>query len=204
MINCCAGNPVNDAGDFEDEIKMTADWRTLPDLVLLSIVDFLCPEDVARLGQACRRFHSLVPRFLVMRGKDFHVQGPTYHQSVTVGAPPEVYFDGPPFTCAVKKLTMSLVWKDQGWGNLKGEIYMKLMRPAATGADVVVENRRLFGIAKHQEERAKAVLSDSPVVRQVQSGDFYRFMRNVGSGGGHELTVKKFRVVAWLSKNSDV
>lgn len=193
VLNCCAGDPENEDSDFEDEVKMT-DWKGLPDLALLHIVDLLCPEDVARLAQTCRRFHSLLPRFLVIRGKDFHVRGPTYQQSVTVGAPPEIYFDGPPFTSAVKKLTMSLVWKDQGWGNLKGEIFMKLMRPAATGAEVVAEKRRIFGIAKHHEESASAELSDSPVVRQAQPGDFYRFMRNVGSGGGHELTVRKFRV----------
>jgi len=83
VLNCCAGDPENEDSDFEDEVKMT-DWKGLPDLALLHIVDLLCPEDVARLAQTCRRFHSLLPRFLVIRGKDFHVRGPTYQQSVTV------------------------------------------------------------------------------------------------------------------------
>ena len=176
-----------------------------PHLVLLHMANYLSPEDTVRLAMTCRRFYSILPSFIVMNGKDFHAVGPTYEESVRKGAPPELYFDGPPLTTTVKKLTMSVVWKDQEWGNMKGEIFIQLMRPFETKGrlwgknkelKMVAEKRRVFGIAKHHQEEAKAEIVDDDVVALSQPGDFYRFMRSIGSGGGHTLTVKKFRAVA--------
>ena len=174
--------------------------EALPDLVLSRLSVFLSPEDTTRLAQTCRRLHSVLPRYLVMRGEDFKIRGPSGGHWA-----PELYFDGPPLASAVKKLTMSLTWVDQGWGNRKGEIFVKLIRPTrrrlrrSNAEEVLAEKRQLFGIAKHEEEDAKAELVDHPVVSTAQRGDFYRFMRNAGGGGGHTLRVKNFRVVATLS-----
>ena len=177
----------------------------LPDLVLSHLADYLSPEETARLSLTCRHLHDVLPRFTVMRGDDFEIYGPSRGHWA-----PEPYFDGPPLPSTVRKLTLSLKWTDQGWGNRKGEIFMKLMRPVASGGrrggtsrrgsdtQEVAEKRRIFGIAKHQEETAKTEISDDPVVALAKRGDFYRFMRNAGGGGGHSLTVKNFRVVATL------
>ena len=173
----------------------------LPDLVLSRLADYLSPEETARLSLTCRHLHDVLPRFTVIRGKDFTIYGPRGGHWA-----PELYFDGPPLTSTVRKLTLSLKWEDQGWGNRKGEIFMKLMRLASgdsasrqsSDAQEVAEKRRLFGIAKHQEEEAKTEITDDPVVALARPGDFYRFMRNAGGGGGHTLTVKNFRVVATL------
>ena len=166
-----------------------ANLEKMPDLMLSHLAEFLSPEDTTRLAQTCSRLHSVLPRYMVMRGKDFNIRGPSGGHWA-----PEPYFDGPPLTSTVKKLTMSLTWKDQGWGNRKGEIFVKLMRPSTSrdsGANEdldlveVVEKRRLFGIAKHQEDKAVTEITDDPVVTLTQPGDFYRFMRNAGGGGGH-------------------
>ena len=179
---------------------------TLPALVLSHLANYLSPEETARLSLTCKHLHDILPRFTVMRGDDFEIYGPSGGHWA-----PEPYFDGPPLPSTVRKLTLSLKWTDQGWGNRKGEIFMKLMRPVSTvasgdrsggasrrGSDAqeVAEKRRIFGIAKHQEETAKTEISDNPVVALAMRGDFYRFMRNAGGGGGHTLTVKNFRVVA--------
>ena len=98
---------------------------------------------------------------------------------------------------------MSLVWKDQGWGNLKGEMYVTLMRPPEEQnheAEVVAEKRRVFGIAKHSEEKALAEVTTDPIVTLAQPGDFYRFMRIIGGGGGHSLTVRNFKAIATLTQ----
>ena len=169
----------------------------LPELVLLHIAKFLCPEEIARLSQTCHRLQSIMPRFLIIRGEDFRIQGPSFGHWA-----PELYFDGPLLSKAVRKLTMSLLWKDQGWGNRKGEIFMKLMRPSSSSAnndfEAVAEKRKIFGIAEHEEKKDRVELSLHPVVKLAQPGDFYRFMRNAGGGGGHTLTVANFRVVATL------
>ncbi|KAJ7362036.1 hypothetical protein OS493_013124 [Desmophyllum pertusum] len=185
----------------------------LDDLVLRHIISFLDPEDIVRLGRTSRRMYSLTPRVIltteVWKGEDFHV-------SAAIVCPSELYFDGPVLCSSVKKLTMSVIWKDQGWGNKKGEIFMKLMRPDARCLPSpkstlalspperepieIAEHRQLFGIAEHYRKRAQTVISDHPVVSKARSGDFYRFMRYVGCGGGHQLDVKDFRVVATVCR----
>lgn len=176
-----------------------AGLSVMPDLVLMRVADFLCPEDTVRLAKTCRRFYSILPSFLVMKGEDFHVLGPGRNAP---SRPPELYFDGPPLTSTVKRLNMSLVWKDQGWGNLKGEMYVTLMRPSEKETEEVAVKRRVFGIAKHSEEAAKSEITAEPILTLAQSGDFYRFMRIVGGGGGHSLTVKKFKAVATLTQTN--
>ena len=182
----------------------SANMDSLPEVVLLRISEFLAPEDSARLSQTCRRLYELLPRFLVMRGEDFSVRGPSYEQSVRHGAPPELYFDGPTLRTGVKNIHLSTRWKDQGWGNLKGEIFVRLMRKiqeTPENFEQIAEKRKVFGIARHRWSDAKAKLGENEaVVSNAQAGDFYRFMRNVGSGGGHQLIVKRFRVIATLSK----
>ena len=180
----------------------------LDDLALIHITRFLDPEDIVRLGRTSRRIHSLMPQIIPTneewKGKDFFVSGPYI-------CPNELYFDGPVLSGSVKKLAMSVLWKDQGWGNKKGEIFVKLMRPEAGCSDPtqpstsrpledeqiieIAQRRQLFGIAEHYWKREHTVISDHPVVSKARPGDFYRFMRYVGGGGGHELKVRNFRVV---------
>ncbi len=174
---------------------MANQFEDFPDLVLSHVADLLCPEDVARLSQTCHRLHSVLPHFMIVHGKDFEIRGPRSGHWA-----PELYFDGPVLPSIVKKLSLSVVWKDQGYGNRKGEIFLQLMRQTNTSSSpvVVAEKRRVFGIAEHHEMKANAELRDDPVIKLAKPGDFYRFMRNAGGGGGHSLTVKKFRVVVTL------
>ena len=170
----------------------------LDGVVLRNIIKFLDPEDVVRLGRTSRHMHSMMPQVILTtelwKGPDFHIFGPSRGHWA-----PELYFDGPILPSIVIELQASVVWKDQGWGNRKGEIYMKLMRPAAEGGEPVeiAKHDRLFGIAEHFEKEAQKVIrGDHPVVAKAKAGDFYRFMRNAGGGGGHELEGKNFRVKA--------
>lgn len=199
----------------------------MPDLVLLRVADFLVAEDTARLSMTCRRLRDLLPRFLVIRGKDFSAGG-----SGTGWGDVEPYFDGPRLPAGVKRLTMSVAgWKDQGWGNRKGELFVRLMRPdpgehpekgkdegsaisrlagrlfsrrekspqRTTGGKMVAERRDFFGLAEHRETSARLEMDGTEsVVGWARCGDWYRFMRRVGGGGGHELIVRGFRAVVML------
>ena len=159
---------------------------SLPELVLLKIESFLKEEDSQSLGLACKRLQSVCPRYLVMRGKDFKIKGPAWGHFT-----PEHYFDGPRLTGSVKKLSISLKWKDQGWGNRKGDIFLTLVRDK----EVVAEKYNPLGLAPHKEEEAKTELINDPIVTEVREGDYYKFSKNPGGGGGHQLTVKNYRVV---------
>ena len=168
----------------------------LDDLALRHIARFLDPEDIVRLGRTSKRLHSVMPRVALANeewlGEDFHIYGPSGGHWC-----PELYFDGPELSSTVKKLSLSAIWQDQGYGNRKGELFLKLMRPDVNGKPVeVAQHRQLFGIAEHYEKTSYIVISDHPVVTEARPGDFYRFMRNAGGGGGHQLLVKNFRAVA--------
>lgn len=179
-------------------------FSDMPHIVVLAIVDFLGPEDTTKLGMTCRRFYELVPKFLVMKGRDFSISG-----SGTGYGNVEVYFDGPLLHRSVKSLTVSVAgWRDQGWGNRKGELFLRLMRRQNVEAEsghgskegvMVAERRDLFGLAEHAETSADKELKESEgVVSQARPGDWYRFMRRAGGGGGHRLCVRGFRAVATL------
>ena len=169
----------------------------LDSVVLRNIIKFLDPEDVVRLGRTSRHMHAMMPQVNLTtelwKGPDFHIFGPRGGHWA-----PELYFDGPILPSMVIELQVSVVWKDQGWGNRKGEIYVMLMRPAADGKPVeIAKYPSLFGITEHVEKEAKTVIrGDNSVVAKAKAGDFYRFMRNAGGGGGHELEGKNFRVKA--------
>ena len=126
-----------------------------------------------------------------MTGEDFIFYGPSGGHWT-----PEEYFKGPALSRRVSKLTAQVTsWKDQGWGNRKGELFVKLMRRNK----VVAEKRELFGIAEHHEMAADVELGkEEAVVALAKPGDHYLFMRNAGGGGGHKLVVKGFRAVASL------
>ena len=170
--------------------------ETLDELAIIHIARFLHPEDIVRLGRTCKRLHSVLPAVELVEeewlGEQFQIDGP-YH------CRPELYFDAPVLSTTVMKLSMSVTWVDQGWGNRKGELFLVLMRPNADGlAEKVTEYRRLFGIAQHHEETREIVIKEHPVVNEAKPGDFYRFMRIAGGGGGHRLIVTDFRAVAYL------
>lgn len=174
----------------------------LDSVVLRNIIKFLDPEDVVRLGRTSRYMHAMMPQVIqtteLWTGPDFHIFGPRRGHWA-----PELYFDGPILLSTVLELQASVKWQDQGWGNRKGEIYVMLMRPAADGGEPVeiAKYHRLFGIAEHFEKEAQtAIPGDHPVVARAKVGDFYRFMRNAGGGGGHELMGKNFRVKATVCK----
>ena len=171
----------------------------LDELVLRHITSFLDPKDIVCLHRTCRRMHTMLPEVVVTeyqwKGENFHIFGPRGGHWA-----PEHYFDGPVLPGNAIKLESSVLWEDQGFGNRKGELFVHSMRPSRTGKPLqIAEHRQLFGIAEHYEKTAHKVLGrEDPIIAKSRKGDFYRFMRNAGGGGGHQLKVKNFRVKATL------
>ena len=166
--------------------------------LLHRIISFLHPEDIVRLGRTSRRMHAMMPQVTLIselwKGPDFDKSGPSCGH-----CPPEVYFDGPILTSTVKDMQLSVVWRDKGHGNGKSKLFMKLMRPTANGKPrQIAELLSLFGFAGRHNTKAYKLIrrTNHPVVAEAKAGDFYRFMRSIGSGEAHELKVKDFQVEA--------
>ena len=61
---------------------------------------------------------------------------------------------------------------------------------------MISEDRDIFDLAPHYEERVSKVLtSEEGVLSNALPGDYIQFMKNVGGGGGHRLIVKDFKVL---------
>ena len=65
-----------------------------------------------------------------------------------------------------------------------------------TNSIMISEERDIFDLAPHYEERVTKVLtSQDGVLRKARPGDYIQFIKNVGGGGGHRLIVKEFEVL---------
>ena len=169
--------------------------ETFPKELLYHLISYLNTKDAASLAQTCHYLRAHLPRFHVMRGQDFVCLGPDDGNTA-----PEHYFDGKPLESTVRRLSISMEWEDQGFGNRKGRLYIKLMRPrsGSHNAAVMAEKHDLFDRAEHSTVKVNCIMTDDPVLTLAQPGDFYRFMRDAGGGGGHKLSVRSFIAVAML------
>ena len=172
----------------------------LPDLALNGIAEYLEPKDIIHLCDSSPCFADLrrfLPKYLDIKGEDFHKRGPDDGDFE-----PETYFDGPEMNQGAYSIKMNFQWKDLGWGNQRGQIWIQLMRNGKVLADT---REDYFALAPHMNrgdelEDREVVIRGHPVVDLLERGDRLRFMRNVGGGGGHSLTVRQFKVQVELKK----
>lgn len=92
-------------------------------------------------------------------------------------------------------ISLEFQWKDQGWGNQKGRLDLRLERGAGTASfEVVADHPISSTLVPHEWGTVATTISaDALVVSKARKGDrlVLRFM--VGGGGGHELHVRSFR-----------
>lgn len=86
-------------------------------------------------------------------------------------------------------------WKDQGWGNQRASLHLKLMAPDGSEKASLRLNG---GFSPHDWEDVKVDLAATePVLAQAEVGCWYEVMANEGKGGGHEINVES--LVLWLA-----
>jgi hypothetical protein len=88
------------------------------------------------------------------------------------------------------RVTATWDWKDQGWGNLKGQLMVEALRDG----EVVAAAGLSPEVAKHDWESKTFDLEAGDFIEHCQPGTVIRVMRYVGGGGGHELFLRNFRL----------
>jgi len=156
------------------------------------IAEFLRYNEVNELSDTCTAIKAELPYFKVIKGPVIREMGPHYGHWI-----PTVYFDGPKIQAPVKKLYLSLTWRDQGWGNRKGKIWIQLCKPIGQSTiEIIDEDKDIFDIAPHEEKTCKKALTqNNSIVKSALPGHFFRFMKNIGGGGGHQLHVRRFEAI---------
>ena len=161
---------------------------TLPCLVLDEIASKLDFTSLVNLATSSTDLAHLQPKEQQVSGEDFSI-----HQDFSDGHfCPKTYFDVEVVTRGLAGVKMAWEWKDQGWGNQKGQVWLQLVR----NNKVVEDNREeYFALAPHTMQRREVLVDLHPVVTRAKRGDLIRVMRNTGGGGGHQLTVKDFKMI---------
>lgn len=92
----------------------------------------------------------------------------------------------------IKAVRATVTWRDQGWGNRKGTLFLVLLRGNANGAIVEVARENLFGVAPHDNTQQTIDGKTGPgsVIAAAHANDRLELHVFVGQGGGHELTIQ--------------
>ena len=81
-----------------------------------------------------------------------------------------------------------------------GDIEMGVCQNNLNGSECILENVDIFKIAPHQATEVRKILTqDEDLIKSARNGDYFRFMTNIGGGGGHELIVKNFKVTIHIA-----
>ena len=167
----------------------------LPDPALVNIAKHLEPDDLMNFSESHPRFDFLkyyLPEYLDLFGNDINKHGP-YDGHFE----PEHYFYSPVMLQRVKSITMTFRWKDQGFGNRKGMVWIELLRASEV---IATSHEDYHFIAPHEYENKEVVITNHPVVDNIRKGDILEFKINVGGGGGHRLFLKDFKAKLELLK----
>mmetsp|Transcript_8543 Transcript_8543/g.14983 ORF Transcript_8543/g.14983 Transcript_8543/m.14983 type:complete len:301 (-) Transcript_8543:155-1057(-) len=140
------------------------------------IAGYLPPLDAIDLSRTCRKLQSQLsltatPRRRILTGFIRHDSNDDRHYGFQIPIISQV---------AVHSILVSMTWKDQGWGNRKGRVFV-----VAGGGRVVYSS----GIAPHNLEQFSFTFEP----RQNES---YHLWYNVGGGGGHSLRLSNVSVQA--------
>lgn len=170
----------------------------LPDLVILEVAKHLTSNDGRNLKMTCQRFKNILPTY--PKPEVIHVADLNEHQEWQDSHfSPKEYFRCHNLNHHVEKIDVSLKWKDQGWGNRKGQVWLKLHRPVPSTQEedelIFQMEPETFGIAPHSlAESVNTLTETDDIVKLAKPGDYYQIMKNIGGGGNHILIVEDFKM----------
>ena len=92
--------------------------------------------------------------------------------------------------CTPSSGTVEFTWKDQGWGNQKGALFLLLMSASGTQkASYTLTDHA----SPHEWEEVKIdLVATDAVLAEATAGCWYQFKADASPDGGHELYVKDF------------
>eukprot|EP01083_Nonionella_stella_P194849 718351_1 len=81
-------------------------------------------------------------------------------------------------TCGrdVGEIDLNITWVDQDWGNMKGQIWMRVL-----AVDGTLTDTDCFGVCTHAQENLQKKIDAKFLPKK---GDILSFVRYIGGGGG--------------------
>jgi hypothetical protein len=105
----------------------------------------------------------------------------------------------------VHSVAISLRWRDQGWGNCKGNVYLVAKNKSTSenpdekqGNSRFGGGRQVCGGYQTQHDETSLILSFAP-----KKDESYSLWYSAGAGGGHTLTLRDLRMHSLLFDGSN-
>lgn len=146
---------------------------------------YLSPYDALRLSETCKNLHVSLSLRLLRDSRQLFIRQ-RFMPNATNGDGVFPWIRIPCLSRRVHSITVTFRWRDQGWGNRKGQVFIvgspRLAQPDPSlpfhGGRVVCASPQ----APHQEEECKLTFLTSSM-----EGETYQMWYRVGGGGGHQL-----------------
>lgn len=200
-------NKRPEGDDDNDQINQELIHNALVDGVILNINSYLSVKDSASMKSVCKQWYKVIPKQIVLFVNNWQKkvggnlnprddQHKIFKQSLNLG------------TAQLQSIYVKCKWKDQGWGNRKSKIFIKLLRSNDNGDDLEVAQCDVFGLAEHDWKKQEITLNitnnkGNGVISKAQNNDKINFIAmNVGLGGGHSIHMEYFVVVISFKRSS--
>mmetsp|Transcript_23711 Transcript_23711/g.35172 ORF Transcript_23711/g.35172 Transcript_23711/m.35172 type:complete len:176 (-) Transcript_23711:194-721(-) len=174
-----------------DHYQVNETLFEIPDAIFRYITGFLEVSDALSFQSTCKTLKNIINLgFRDMELQDFHESGP-YHDYML-----RRWVEINPIMVRsdVHSMIFSCEYKDQGWGNRKGKIYITEKEDGFSN-DVYDIGAKIAESPTAEHRTRRLVLKFRP-----KPGATYAISYFVGGGGGHELfiTNAKVKSVAYL------
>jgi len=156
----------------------------------VTLFSFLNPEqDFPQVRRVCKSFTKLIP---VISKHEW-----TFDRKTGLGPDDDTYrcwevlLD--PTPQKIVQIEIEFDWKDQGYGNRKSCLSLRLLRQSAFSERELIADDVFAPLAPHEAEHFSITLNSSSVVVLSEPGDSLELWRFVGDGGAHRLHVWNFK-----------
>ena len=147
---------------------------------------FLSAQDACKVSETCKSLHSSLSLRFLRNSRILFARGQHFAGHFNTGDEPVAFVHIPCISRRVHSISITCRWRDQGWGNRKGKLWVIGRHRSAPvddtlpfrGGRVVCESLA----APHTTEQQKLSFLASPM-----EGEVYQLWYRVGGGGGHQL-----------------
>ena len=159
----------------------------IPDEMNIKFSTFLSPLDVINYQSSCKHLKKIINLNLLHRASLTKVRNLHERGAYDSGDKVREWVELSPFLFLsyIHTVKLSFKYKDQGWGNRKGYVYIKEI---GNNQDTFIAKSPL---AQHSETECE--LSFKP-----KKGLSYFLFYKVGGGGGHELFVNDIKLQSYV------
>ncbi len=165
----------------------------IPQEIIIRFASFLSVDDVSKYQSSCKYLKKTINLNVLHRASPTKILDLAERGDVRSGDKVKYWTTLTPFLfpSLIHTVKLAFDYRDQGWGNRKGNIYITETSQNMNQEDDIGTIVAKSPTAEHIESRC--VLKFKPKI-----GSNYNLYYRVGGGGGHELFVRNVKVESFV------